>query len=191
MKNLMTLLTGVLLVSTLFLGFDKSEDEKSLKDNYLKVGDQVFDLSAGILENYGTDYDNSWHYGSNTDLFLYSEGLSIQIIDSDGYEDWDLDGIGHAIYFEMFSSTGNALDDGDYTISFLEPFPIGTIDASNYSINFDTENIDSAVSKEIVSGKVSVTKIGEEYSITINCTDEDGEKITGFYKGTLRFFDIE
>ena len=173
-------------MSTLLIGCDKDDDDKTGTKNYLKIGDTEYDLSAGILENYGTDDDNSWHYGYNTDLTLYSAGLSLQIDEDD---DYDVTGKGHGIYFEMFSNSGNSLNNGDYIFSSTEPYPIGTFAGGGYVINYDSENDDYEGEGDIVSGKVSVSKSGSEYSITINCTDENGAKITGFYKGTLRYFD--
>ncbi len=188
MKNSLKLLTGVLLAGTILFGCDKDEvdDDNAGKTNFLKIGTQEYDLSAGILENYGTDDDTTWHYGFNTDLLLYSAGLSMQ---TDEYGDWDLTGKGHGIYFEMFSTAGNALDNGDYVFSSAEPFPVKTFVYSGYSINYNTENDDVEKEGEIAGGKVSVSKNGSEYTITIDCIDDNGEKVTGFYKGTLRYFD--
>jgi hypothetical protein len=184
MRNMIRLLSGVLIVSTLFIGCDKDDDDKTSKKNYLKIGDKEYDLSAGILENYGTH--KSWHYGYNNDLLLYSAGLSL--IKED--DDWYLTGKGHAIYFEMFSNSGNSLNNGDYTFSSTEPHPIGTFNEGGYVINFDSETGDDEGEVNILSGKLSVSKSGNEYSITINCTDKNGIKITGFYKGTLHYFDF-
>ncbi|MFW5793493.1 MAG: hypothetical protein ACOCWC_04345 [Bacteroidota bacterium] len=178
------LLSGVLIVSILFVGCDKDDDNTN-KKNYLKIGDKEYDLSAGILLNYGLDDDNSWYYGYNNDLLLYSPGLSL--IEED--DDWDLTGKGHLVYFEMFSNSGNSLNNGDYTFSSTEPHPIGTFDVGEYIINYDPENDDYEEEVDIQDGKVSVSKSENEYSITINCTDENGIKITGFYKGTLHYFD--
>ena len=115
MKNIIKLVTGVLLVSTLLISCNKDDDNKTGTKNYLKIGDTEYDLSAGILENYGIDNDNSWYYGYNTNITLYSEGLSLQ---KDEEGDWDLIGKGHGISFEMFSTAGNSLDNEDYVFQF-------------------------------------------------------------------------
>ena len=73
--------------------------------------------------------------------------------------------------------------------SSTAPYPTGTFDDGGYVIDYDTETGNSGDEDDIVSGKVSVSKDGSEYNITINCTSKNGKKITGFYKGTLRFFD--
>ncbi len=183
----MKLLTGVLLAATLLLGCKKDDDNNSKTKNYFKVGDTEYDLSAGILENYGTDDNNSWHYGFNTDLTLYSEGLTLQAED----DDWELVGEGHGIYFELFSTTGNALDTEDYVFTLTEPCPIGTFDDGGCTINYDSEQEENSDEEDFdfAGGTVSVSKSGNEYTITIDCTSENGKRITGFYKGTLRYFD--
>lgn len=185
MKNNMKLLTVALLASTLFISCNKKDDDSGT-NNYLIIDSKEYGLSAGFLGNYGTDNENSLHYGYNTDLLLYSEGLSIQLKEND---EWYLVGNGHGIYFEMFSATGNYLDNEDYVFNSTEPHPIGTFDYGHYVINYDTENGYSGDEDDVVSGKVSVYKNGSEYNITIDCASTNGKKITGFYKGTLRYFD--
>lgn len=175
------LLAGVLLVSTLFMGCDTDDGGITNKKNYLKIGDSEYELFAGVLVNEGRDEHNNGYYGFLTGLFLYSAGISIG-------DDW-FSGKGHLIELYMFSTSGNTLDNGDYIYSDSEPYQIGTFPEAVYYINIDFESEDYGTSEYITSGKVSVSKKGNEYSITINCSDSNGEKITGFYKGTLKYFE--
>lgn len=184
MKNIMKLLIGVLVISTVLISCKKDDDEKEAK-NFLKIGDTEYDLSAGILENYGASDIDGWYRGYNTDLTLYSKGLTIQLEDND----FDLLGKGHGIFFEMFSTDGNVLDNTEYTFTSVDPCPIGTFDDGAYIINYNSETEDNEYEGEIVSGKVAVSVKEGEYKITINCIGKSGIKITGFYKGTLRYFD--
>jgi len=97
-------------------------------------------------------------------------------------------GKGHAISLDLFSITGN-LDNGDYYFTSTFPYPTGTIGKySGYVINFDTENKDAEERDSVTSGKVSVSKNGDEYIITIDCISKDGKNVVGFYKGTLDYF---
>jgi hypothetical protein len=91
----------------------------------------------------------------------------------------------------MFSKTGNSLDIEDYIFTSTEPCSIGTFDDGGYVINYDSENEGDVDDDEFefTDGTISVSKSGNEYTITIDCTSENGKRITGFYKGTLRYFD--
>ena len=183
MKNIMKLLIGALVVSTVLISCKKDKDKET--KNFLKIGETEYDLSAGLLTNYGKANNGDLHLGYNTDLTLYSKGLLLQT----GEDDWDLIGKGHAIYFQMFSSAGNVLDNMKYTYSSAIPSPIGTFDGGQYIINYVSETEDTDFADIMLSGEVNVSINGSEYTISINCTGKNGKKITGFYKGTLRYFD--
>lgn len=177
MKNVMKLLAGVLLASALLMSCEK--DDKTETKNYLKIGSTEYVLSDGALKNYGT---GTYHQGYNTDLHLLTEGLSF---DDDSYPV----GKGHRIVFYMYSNTGNAFDNIEYTYSPSEPCQIGTFDFGYYNINYDADSDDVEVEKDINEGTVKVSKKGEEYTITINAKDEDGKIVKGFYKGKLNYYD--
>ncbi len=192
MQHLTKLLTGLILASSLLMSCDKKDDGDKNDDankvtkNFLKVGDIEYNLSAGILENYGADDDTSWYYGYSTDLLLHSEGL---IVETDEENEYSLVGKGHGIYFEMYSTTGNTLDNVKYAFTSDEPCSIGTFGYGAYVINYDSEVDESGDQAEFASGTVIISKSGSEYSVTIDCTGFNGKKVTGFYKGTLRYFD--
>jgi len=183
MKTSIKLLIGLLLAGSL-LASCESDDENNESNNFLKVGDTEYDLSAGLLENYGMDEDSTY-LGYNTDLTLISEGFSIEV-DEDG--NWEMSGSGDAVYFEMFSSNGTTLDDHDYT--FATTGAIGTFSYGLYALGLDVENDgDYEDFQFITSGTVSVSTSGSEYTIEIDCYNEEGVKVTGYYKGTLQLFD--
>jgi len=41
----------------------------------------------------------------------------------------------------------------------------------------------------LAGGVVNVSKDGNEYTIEIDCVNKEGQEITGYYKGTLDYFD--
>ncbi|SMO60454.1 hypothetical protein SAMN06265379_103280 [Saccharicrinis carchari] len=181
---------GLVMMSILLVSCS-DDDNKVTSKNYFKVGDKEYDLSAGIIDNYGTDDGYGGYDGYNTDLALYSNGFSLQ---KDEYNEWDLVGKGHFIFFELFSSTGEKFDDGDYNFSEAEPNPIGTFNYADYSISLDSEKEYSEAEEgeiwiDIVGGKVNIAKNGDVYTITIDCINDKGEKVSGFYRGKLRYFD--
>lgn len=188
MKNRIKLLTGILLSTTLLVRCNNDDvvDEITITKKYLKIGDTEYSLSEGLIENHGTDDNNSWHIGYRTNLTLISEGISWQV--QDGYYG-NLLGKGHSVEFIMFSTTGNTLDNNDYVFSSAEPNSVGTFAYGAYVINyvFDPMNFDEA--DLFKSGTVSVSMKDNEYNITIDGLSTNGKTITGFYKGTLRYFD--
>lgn len=186
MEKFMKLFCGLFLASILLLSCSKNEDDDVSQKNYLKIGETEYVLSKGTCENYGQMEDEEWQYdGYNLDLTLFSAGFTIST-DSDGY--MDALGSSQVIYFEMFSSKENEFDNRDYTFSSSEPYPVGTFDYGDFCISYSDENEDNNYI-EISSGKVTISKSDNIYSITIDCKSENGDKIKGFFKGTLQYFD--
>jgi hypothetical protein len=192
MRKLFNPIAGVFLLG-LFLGGcgndDGTEglagDENLNKKNHFKVGNTEYELSDGSLENYGEDVYGEWHEGYNLDLLLVSKNLKITQREDGGM---DVTGSGNAIYFEFFTSEGSSLDNGDYEHGAADFFPVGTYDYASYYIDVDTgEEEDNDV--RISTGKITVKRDGQEYELTIDCKDEDGKAVTGYYKGTLQYFD--
>jgi len=189
MKNLMKLLIGFFLISTLLISCDKDDDNQTEimddvnieTENYLKIGDDECVLSGGVLANGGIDDGDNEYIGYETFICFYSEGLSLQI------EEEKFLGKGNTISFNMFSTTGTNLDNGDYHFTSTEPYPIGTIGYGDYTINTNISVCTDDDHKDIASGTVSVSKNSDEYTITINGTSKNGKTITGFYKGTLLY----
>ena len=174
MKNMMKSLTGVFLVSLLLLSCKK--DDTTETKNYLKIDGIEYNLSAGSLRNYG---NSNGYEGYNTDLHLYSKGVT--------YKDGSYSGKGHIICFYMSSTNGDELDIAEYALSSKKPYPIGTFNYGYYQINMDFEDEDCDFDSDIEDGIVSVSIKGSEYTITINCINEDGERVRGFYRGKLDY----
>ena len=185
----MKLLFAILLLSTLTISCSKDEsiekDDLIEADGYLKVGGIEYDLSAGYLENRGVN--DIFYKGYNTHIELYSKGLKI------GNEKKSSDftsGKGHHIGIDMFSTTGETLENKEYIFSTSEPHAIGTFFYSSYEINYDVATGGSEVYAIINGGKVSVSKNGDEYTINIDLVNRLDEKVTGFYKGKLKYFKV-
>ncbi|SEA55347.1 hypothetical protein [Bizionia paragorgiae] len=153
--------------------------------NSFFVNETEYILTNGTLENYGVDNDptNDFNYqGSNFDLYLTSENIEIT---SDNNGVLDLKGYGQLLYFELFSENENDLSEGDYTASNQEPYSVFTYDIAEYSIDFDEVNRNTI---EVISGTLNIRKVNNEYEITINLTDINGDSVVGYYKGTLQHF---
>lgn len=192
-KKMVMLLSGLCLGSLLLVGCSEMENNIMRMDttptirNYLKVDNVEYDLSAGVFENYGIDYDNNMYLGYNTDIMLYSKDLSLQKNENDFYM---FAGKGNAIHFQMFSTSGKELDSQEYVFSSKTPFQVGTFGNGVviHNLNKDFQRfypIENKNKLEIIEGKVVVSKEGDEYNIAIECVCEDGLTVTGSYIGKL------
>ncbi len=167
----------------------KKDDPKD-PDYYLKVGDTVIELTSGILEAYGdqedVDFDGFEFEGFNIDLYLTSKGISEAKTPS-GF--LDITGIGQVIYFELISDNIDRLTPGVYTFSTTTPIPAISISYSDYTMDWREDDDWDEVWVDVVSGQITVALSGTTYEITIDCMDEDGKQIEGYYKGSLLLFD--
>lgn len=184
MKNLLKTFIGVFVLSTLIISCSNDDDMGSDSNkNYIKVGETVYELSTGAMENFGK-YDNGIdkYDGYNICLTLVSKGVSLS-----GDEDGEMviTGSGQIFYFDMYTSKGSSFDDRDYNFDGIPPTQIGTFNDGACWLSWDES--EDGDWNDITSGKVTVSKNGNE--ITINCTDENGKNITGFYKGPLIYYD--
>jgi len=178
------LIPVVVLVLCIFASCGKGDDDEStMPDNYFIVNGKTYELKMGYLQNYGTDPE--FYEGYNLDLTLVSDGFTVDLAN------FDFTGTGDALYFEMFSSSADMLPAGDYTFDSSELPPVGAFDYGECLLNFNASTGESTSSSEITGGKVSVSKNGSIYEITINCTTASGKTITGYFKGALTFMDFD
>lgn len=174
-------LLAICFVGTILSACDKSEENDSTSiSNHLKIGDNEYALSGGILEDYGADEFGQYE-GYNIDLSLLSDGFTMN-------GDGSISGSGTIIYFEMFSESETGLASGEYVYDGTSPYPTESFDYGDYSEDFSV-NESNATYVDIASGTVTVVREGSSYEITIACVDENGKAITGFYSGSLEFFE--
>ncbi len=160
-------------------------EEVETSENVLKIGTTEFEIAVGLLENYGLGEEGGWYSGYKTDLVFISSDLSFGV---DGEGDWYVDGEGHALNMEMFSTAANALDAIDYEFSGMEPHSTGTF-IGEFVLNYNAEKDEADLEGEMGSGTIRVEKTGESYSITILGKSKDGKNISGYYEGSLQYFD--
>ncbi|MFC2086269.1 hypothetical protein ACFLQ9_00965 [Bacteroidota bacterium] len=181
MKNSIKVFVSVLVIFTLFISCSK---DSSNNKNYFKIGETEYALSSGYLRNYGRAVDGGYfqYDGYGIDLTLVSNGIYI-ITDENGRA--DLLGSGHVLYFDMYTDSPDGLDERDYNFDSTVPNSVGTF--TGYPVNFNDEG--GEVLPDFTKGTVSVIRKRKDYEISIDCTDENGKSIIGFYKGTLQYFD--
>ncbi len=178
------ILTIVLIGLFFFAGCKKDKKEDDF-DYYIKYDGKMFRLDKGAMENYGKYYvDDSY----SIDLWFLSEGL--KMIEING--EWDHEsGKGHIVYFEMNTNSPSQIDNGTYTYDLDETYDAGTFLYGDFTLNYDADHNTWETYKAFVDGTVTVSRTGDVYEITFNCTDEDGKTVTGYYKGTLIYYDYD
>lgn len=183
-KNLALFLMGaIVLVSCK----DETEDpiENNPTVNVLTFGNQTVNLkNTGIMEYYGADdgSDPDFQYdGYNFDLTFFGDNLQFHF-DSDGEVD-SVSGNGLLFYFETFSTDSTKLADGTYTFDEDLPLAANSFDIGAYSLNWD--NTDTASATFISSGTLEVSSTGDTYTIEMDLTDENNQKVTGTFKGSF------
>lgn len=178
MKRFFTTAISVLTISLLIITCKK---DVIAPKNSITYDNTEYDLNSGFLEFYGTIRGT----GKNIDLTLISSGL-VPVI-TNGLID-SITGTGNGINFELFTTNSTSIDIGDYTYDAGKTGSPGTFDFANTILNFNTVTA-QGIDLDINGGKVSIIKNGSEYELTFNCTGVDGKSVTGYYKGSLHYYD--
>jgi hypothetical protein len=178
MKKLIQLLLGLAAIN--ILSFQCIKDNTT-QQNSITYQNQVYNIDKGVLEFYGKIHNT----GNNIDLTLLSASLTI--VESGGLID-SISGTGNGVNFEMFTTGTTALDVGDYTFDKDSTGNVGTFDYGNVILNYNTAT-KKGTSQDITAGVISVKSAGATYEITFNCTLKNGNGITGYYKGPLKYYD--
>lgn len=149
--------------------------------NFLTYDGVTYPLAGGFLDYYGKWYTEMPSY--NFDLTLYSSGLTwVEQIEY-------FTGTGHAMYFEMFTTSQTNLASGVYSYDFWETYEANTFDYGFFLLNFNAEQQTAEVDSDITGGTITVVTSGNDYQITVDCTDSFDKSLTAYYEGTLSIYD--
>jgi len=173
---------SLLLAFTIMLISCKKDSNDAIPENSVKYEGVEYPLTTGYLEYYGKV---SGKQSYNMDLTLVSSGLTIYEVEG---EIDSVSGTGNILYFEIFTSDSNALDSRTYIFDPEETHEAGTFDYAIVGLNLNVLTFEGDYFA-IVSGSIKISKKGEEYEVSVNCRNGTGKDITGFFKGTLKYFD--
>ena len=182
MYNFTKSLCVFLFVSLILWGCKDKEEEVIVPKNIIAYNGTEYDLSQGLLIDYGQFSKDEGH---TQVLFLYSSGITVH--ENAGKID-STSGTGQLIYLEMFSPVTGLLADGEYTYDIYKTYKPSTFDYAYAVLNADYYTAEGDL-YEMISGKVTVKKEKENYTISFDCIEGEGKHITGFYKGPLKYYD--
>lgn len=154
--------------------FKKSDDDMPY---YLRVNGEDNELNSGLYENFGLNEDGATY---EIHVSLFSSGI---IVEGSGRID-TVYGAGNIIYFEIITSAGTIIDDGEYP---LDPNKaLKTFRNAQYKIGWNSDVRPPYV--KLTSGTVTMLRSGNVYEVRFDGLDEFGLTVSAYYKGTLNYF---
>ena len=175
---------ALLLCITLcfFIYFCSNKQIEYSSADYFKISETQYTIeSAAFLKLTGLSFFNNLN-----GLIFATDGVSFFSLND---KMLSLKGKGKILGFIIYSSESETLNDGVHFMNLRPPYSEGDIAIGFYTLDWN-EDKDSVFYDEndgprLLSGKLTVTKEGEQTSISFKCTDEDGRLVTGVFKGDL------
>lgn len=181
MKKVTNIILATFILSILLMvGCKKDNDSPNNKMNY---DGTEYELSQGFLENFGKWTDQMDY---NMEIVLLSSGFAVH--EADGEID-SLSGIGHGIIFDLFTASSNKVDVGEYTYDSNDSGQAGTFNFADGVVNYNSATEDGT-EFEISAGKLTIVQNGDTYELNFDCTAENGKQVTGYFKGSLKYYDM-
>ncbi len=175
MKKNSILTIVALVAAVLITGCSKPEEP-----NIFVYTVNEYPLFQGFIHNYGMP-DGATGY--NFDVTIHSSGVS--------YNRYlhEFQGVGHVVFFQMYSSSATELANGTYQFVTGESKAPATFDIANFGMNLDFGNETGTV-VTAVSGVVKVSGSGDRRIFDFECMTSTGERITGHFSGWIPAYDM-
>lgn len=177
--------------------FEESQDK-----NYLKINENEYVLSGGLLTYFG-------NFEGNSSLYLLAPGHDIN------FETLETTGTDAVVLFEIINAQED-ITSGVYYLGTPEEMntdtvcdvdvnndgiineqdciynlPEGDFYISSQSSVYDIDaNLHNFMGMEFQSGKVIITKDGDFFTIEFDCIGKNDDVITGFYSGQIHYYDV-
>jgi len=180
---------------------------KFYENPVLVINDVEYPLSDGIMINYG-DFEGKGIY--NHSMYLLSPDHIMN------WETLESTGTGAVVDFEIFN-TNDTIESGIYPFSIPEDMntvkvcdsidrnadglindddciytmPDGEFYISSRISVYDTNvNLQELIGLKFRSGNIAINREDDQYRIELDCVGENGDIITGFYMGSLHYYDF-
>lgn len=158
------------------------KDKDEPKKNQFTYGGANYNLTKGIIENYG-QYPGEGVF--NFDVILLSSGLTVY--ESNGEPD-SISGIGNAIVIEFYSTDSTDLATGEYNYNVTGAGT--TFEYAFAAIDFNTDT-EEGTEVDISGGSIAVSKSGINYELTFSFETIGGNSLSGYYMGPLTRYDYK
>lgn len=176
---------------------------------YFTINDTRYNLDDGMLQYFG-NFEGAGVFSH--EIMLYSSQIGVN------WNDSTTNGSGPVIDFEIFN-TKSSIESGIYNFSIPEIADSiifcsgndingdGKVDSTDcqttlvsgtyyissrisaYGSNIDLNSEDDSAWLLFDSGTVTIQVSGSRYTLTFDCTGVNNDKITGYFEGSLRYFD--
>ncbi len=184
MKSPISKLFIIAILSTIVLAGCEKDNNKDKEDNlssYFEYDGNRYALTHAYIENYGKAGPGEIY---NLDLSLLSK--EIEVVDSNGLIT-SLSGTGNGLYFEIFTPNSDKIDTLNYIYTSYQINNYGTFDLGYAYIGYDFQN-KTGTKQEIIEGYISVEQNYPLYEIIIECTLKNSKTLTGYYKGSIEYY---
>lgn len=175
-------LHNIMILILLLLSFsacDKKDDEPEPESFFVFNGNS-FTIESGELAYLGIASEFPLSYKFN--LRFKDDGLVFNS-QTNTYS-----GTGAGLFFELYSTNENDLDEGIYSYDPFETKAPGTFYMGYVFDGFNPD--EGSINLEIIyGGTVTLSKTSNTYTIEFDCFISGGDPVTGEYISTLTFFD--
>jgi hypothetical protein len=179
MKNLLKVFTGTLILSLLFSGCKKDEEETV---NFMQVGDVNCTLADGnIIYSGSTIIDETTIYVYN--FILVSKGITLSRSGT-GTPVYDGDGV--LVFISLYSSGSPRPANGDDYVYHEWSLNHNALSSGYYYLSYAATK---DAGKAFTNGTVTVSGSNNVYTINYEGTDESGTEITLQFSGELNYYD--
>lgn len=161
------------------------------KEETIKKNSFIYNQKESIIGTvFGESFDSETENVFVNYVYFFEKKISVQF--ENGYPIGML-GKGDVLILSFYTNKRNEVPTGEYTLGttsgLIEPFTFDydwsvlLVGYSNGAGHADDEMLFS-------SGKVKVTKIGDEYEFTINLETRSHSNVKGYYKGKAAMYTV-
>lgn len=136
--------------------------------------------------------DNGFSWNDNAELWYYNDDqyYNMNMFTGSLRVDYGgLTGSGDWLQIDFYTSTPGTLVAGDYVVSYSEDEGTCMVDFS-FDVDANSQYPTTGNSVYFSSGKVTVKGSGDTYTVILDVTDEDGNKLKGTFSSSFSLMTV-